>query len=200
MQPFFPSLLLGKEIPPLRLLFCFLASPIFYQRITFADDQDSFISRISTSCGILLRWKLQDLPGSWITLFHICPALRPRPGSFPRPHFQAKSAAPMMTTMKAPTLTAFRGSITRLLCSLSTLHIFVTLMCKTRFRLLVRLYRVGFAPTGLLRKFQRSFDLIPIHQAFLAPCSSVVPSLFSTSKPIPPVTSPDSKTPPPPPL
>ena len=52
---------------------------------------------------------------------HICPALRPRPGLRAKP-FRHVGAAPAIYTTKAPAITFFRGSITRLLRSLSTLR------------------------------------------------------------------------------
>jgi len=74
--------------------FCIMALPIVYQLRTITDNQDLFVSRFSTNCGFRLRWRLQDLPGSWITLFHICPALRPRSDSPPRPCFLSKEYCP----------------------------------------------------------------------------------------------------------
>ena len=51
----------------------------------------------------------------------ICPALGPRPGRRAKPSRHA-GAAPAHSTTKAPTRSNFRGSITRLLRSLSTLR------------------------------------------------------------------------------
>ena len=63
-----------------------------------------FVSRLSSG-GISFCWKLQvSLPGFRITLFHICPLLRPRSDSSLRPASTRKSAVPTITTMKAPTL------------------------------------------------------------------------------------------------
>ena len=52
----------------------------------------------------------------------ICPALRPRSGRHAKPYFRHAGAAPALSTAKAPTSNLFRGSITRLLRSLSTLR------------------------------------------------------------------------------
>ena len=51
----------------------------------------------------------------------ICPALGPRPGRRAKPSRHA-GAAPAHSTTKAPTRSNFRGSITRLMRSLSTLR------------------------------------------------------------------------------
>jgi len=151
-----------------------MVQPISYQRITIADGQDSFLFRVTTSCGTFLRWRLQDLPGFWITLFHICPVLRPRPDSSLRPPSTRKSTAPTITTMKAPAL----YHLSRLNHTASVVAVYASslrspYMRKTRFRLLVRLCRVGFAPTGLLRKFQRSLILSQFTSLYLAPRLSV---------------------------
>lgn len=95
-------------------------------------------------------WKVTGLPGSWTTPMSTCPALRPRwdkvcPASAARLY-----CLPQPQRRRLPPLTLFRGSITRPIDSLSTLH---PDRCrprrKTRFRLVASLYRVGFTPTGL---------------------------------------------------
>lgn len=54
------------------------------------------------------------------------------------------------STTSAPACWFYRGSITRPIDSLSTLHpIRYRTRRKTRFRLVANLYRVGFSPTGL---------------------------------------------------
>ena len=49
----------------------------------------------------LKAWRQQDLPGSWMTLSRICPALGPRPGRRIRPARHV-DAAPASVTTKAP--------------------------------------------------------------------------------------------------
>ena len=49
----------------------------------------------------LKAWRQQDLPGSWMTLSRICPALGPRPGRRIRP-VRHVDAAPASVTTKAP--------------------------------------------------------------------------------------------------
>ena len=70
----------------------------------------------------LPSWRQRALPGSWATRSRICPALRPRPGLRAKP-YRHVGAAPADSTTKAPAIKKiFRGSITRLLRSLSTLR------------------------------------------------------------------------------
>jgi len=91
----------------------------------------------------LLPWRRQDLLRSWGTLLCLCPALRPRRDRHVRPlrHLDTALAA---TTAKARRTSLFRGSITQLQHSLSTLrsagH---PTPRKTRFRPSARLYRMG---------------------------------------------------------
>ena len=90
-------------------------------------------------------WDQRDLPSSWVALARICPVLRPRWDLHVRP-FQRFDAIPAFSTTKTPTFCLYRGSITRLLRSLSTLHSHSRLWsCKTRFQLLAKLYWVGLA-------------------------------------------------------
>jgi len=79
-------------------------------------------------------------------LLRICPALRPRSDNGTR-SVKCLCAAPVTWKTKAPTIYSFRGSITQLLHSLSTLHARNHFLPrKTRFRLLTRLYRAGLLP------------------------------------------------------
>jgi hypothetical protein len=79
----------------------------------------------------------------------VCPALRPRPGRNARPLRRSAAAPAAFTTKARTTVSWFRGSITRLGHSLSTLRAAVTQRRrKTRFRLVADLYRSGFEPAG----------------------------------------------------
>ena len=83
----------------------------------------------------------------------ICSALRPRSDNGIRSIRYPCTALDLVKT-KAPTKKGFRGSITQLLHLLPTLHTRNRfLICKTRFRLLTRLYRAGhFLPARFLLK------------------------------------------------
>ena len=99
-------------------------------------------------------WGRQVLPSSWTTLFRICPALRPRRARC----CQATTAARCFPRVRngegsLPSHVHFRGSMTRLLRSLSTLHKpDHPDPCKTRFRLLATLCRAGLATCRAISK------------------------------------------------
>ena len=78
-----------------------------------------FIDPDSPNWVLLRRW--QDLPGSWGTPMHTCPALRPRwnPEVWP---LQLPDAAFRHLESVGFHICLFRGSITRPACSLSTLR------------------------------------------------------------------------------
>ena len=63
-----------------------------------------------------------DLPGSWGTPVHACPALRPRWVDLPWPSMDKPMLPSGKFTPSAPQLSPFRGSMTRPTCALSTLH------------------------------------------------------------------------------
>ena len=100
-----------------------------------------------------LRWTLTVSPRFLGNLLCICSALRPRSDNGTRSIRYPCTALDLVKT-KAPTKCVFRGSITQLLHLLSTLHTRNRfLICKTRFRLLTRLYRAGhFLPARFLLK------------------------------------------------
>ena len=106
-----------------------------------------------TPLPLLKARRQRDLPSSWATLPRICPVLRPRSDLRVRPlrRFGAVPAFPTTETPAIPVI--FRGSITRLLRSLSTLHGHGRpWSCKTRFRLLAKLCRVGLATNRVATK------------------------------------------------
>ncbi len=82
--------------------------------------------------------------------FRICPALRPRPGRRAKP--SARRYCPRLVDDEGPNKFLFRGSITQLLRSLSTLHRpGRPIRRKTRFRLPLRFTGWDWLPTGWLR-------------------------------------------------
>src|SRR5665648_209715 len=85
-------------------------------------------------------------------LLYICSALRPRSDNGTRS--MRYPCAALACIKRKLQRDSFRGSITQLLHSLSTLHTRNRfLICKTRFRLLTRLYRAGhFLPARFLLK------------------------------------------------
>ena len=58
----------------------------------------------SPPAAFLYGGSCKSLPGFRITLLRICPVLRPRSDSSLRPASTRKSAAPSITTVKAPTI------------------------------------------------------------------------------------------------
>jgi hypothetical protein len=104
--------------------------------------------------GLFSRRRNLDLPGSQDTLVYICPALGPRTDLYARP-LERFGAAPAITSTKAPSIilisrlnhTAFVPAVyasCRHLCRLR----------KTRFRLVVNLYRWDSDPLGVDEEFQ----------------------------------------------
>ncbi len=103
-------------------------------------------------------------PRFLVNLLCLCPALRPRSDESAR-SLQHLHAAPAFRRAEAPTSRTFRGSITRLLHSLSTLHaMHHFLACKTRFRLLTMLCRAGFFLPARF-KLEVSVHHFPLYQA-----------------------------------
>ena len=74
----------------------------------------------------LPSWRQRALPGSWAHPLRICPALRPRPGLRAKPYRHVGAAPAESMHDEGPSdqnpALIFRGSITRLLQSLSTLR------------------------------------------------------------------------------
>lgn len=98
----------------------------------------------------LLWWKVSGLPGSWTAPMSTCPALRPRRDGACPAYTACPYCLPQRQQRRLPLARFYRGSITRPIDSLSTLHpIRYRTRRKTRFRLVANLYRVGFSPTGL---------------------------------------------------
>jgi hypothetical protein len=105
------------------------------------------VGRPVSPAGILPR-RRQDLPSSWgisIVRLHV---FSPTPaGLFTPDHYGATAWPPDPQVQRLPQL-VFRRPIARLSDSLSTLRrADYSDPRKTRFRLLVRLYRMGFPPT-----------------------------------------------------
>jgi len=100
---------------------------------------------------VILRWSSSGLPGSWGVLSCLCPALRPRSRLTTMPSRQL-GVAPARQTTKAATIT-----FSRLIHTASALAVYASSFGfpytgKTRFRRVANPYRVGFEPTGLLRR------------------------------------------------
>ena len=93
-------------------------------------------------------WKRQDLPSSWgisIVRLHV---FLPTPAGLLAPDHYGAAAWPLDPQVQRLPQLVFRRPIARLSDSLSTLRrADYSVPRKTRFRLLVRLYRVGFSPT-----------------------------------------------------
>lgn len=104
------------------------------------------------SCGTSLLTQMEEIRVSQVPespLPHLCPVLRPRPTQNPSP-ISGCCCCPQSDQVEGSSLcSSFRGSITRLQCTLSTLHlVHYCTQCKTRFRLVASLYRRGLLPPG----------------------------------------------------
>ena len=112
---------------------------------------------------LLLRWRLRGLPGSWGDPRGPMPCSLTPAGLSPPGHYDGESAVALTTTWTTPAIRTFRGSITRLQPSLSTLRRRPHGMSprKTRLRLVASLYRTGFAPAGSPSEGFSSVDLSP---------------------------------------
>jgi hypothetical protein len=106
----------------------------------------SFISR--TPRAAFLKDRNAEISHVPRLPFLICPVLGPRRNLAIR-HCDSLVLLPLFAKRKLPHC-SFRGSIARLLRSLSTLHNprSPSGPCKTRFRLLATLCRMGFSPIG----------------------------------------------------
>ena len=139
----------------------------------------------------LLRRRRQDLSCSQVILFLMRPVLRPR-RDLPIRLYDGSARLRVLTRPKLPAILVwFRGSITRHLRSLSTLHtsgrprmsqedsvsplLFLTFattpslartVCKTRFRLPAKLYRMGLVTHWITPEGFKLFSLLSSFSEF----------------------------------
>ena len=112
-------------------------------------------------------WRQQDLPGSWMTLSRICPALGPRPGRRIRP-VRHVDAAPASVTTKAPA----QYRLSRLNCMASAIATYASppQVAPGRARLASGcrpwLCQVGVAPTGSFRTVSGLYIILPPSPGF----------------------------------
>ena len=102
------------------------------------------------------------------SFLHLCPALGPRSARAGLALSASSMLFPSFRRRKHQQL-EFRGSITRPWHSLSTLHdARYRAPCKTRFRLLARLYREGFEPSDFQLMVSAASTVFPITRLVLA--------------------------------
>ena len=113
-------------------------------------------------------WKSRDLPGSWRALADVPRSLTPvvRP---PWPRRDERCCLPVLTSRRLPQCSVFRGSMTRPICSLSTLR---TPDCSghTQDSLPARWLsfgRTGLPPAGLPTQISGRHRRLPSFQARL---------------------------------
>ena len=149
----------------------------FYSLLTLAASTGTacdraLISQVPFVLGKFIRSQ-EALPSSRVNPMYICTALRPRPDLDTRPFFHnIPVLLPLSVTTKAPTMYAFRGSITKLLYFLSTLRANISI----DYARLGSGCWSGFAgwdwlPTGLLRRVSNMYiclQLSPLHRLNLA--------------------------------
>ena len=130
----------------LRLAVPRLHSLVFAPRRTSAPPRPGVGHPVSPA-GTSPR-RRQDLPSSWgisIVRLHV---FLPTPAGLLAPDHYGAAAWPLDPQVQRLPQLVFRRPIARLSDSLSTLRrADYSVPRKTRFRLLVRLYRVGFSPT-----------------------------------------------------
>ena len=116
------------------------------------------------------EWRLRDLPCFRTAPIRICPTLRPRRNrEYLLGGFRIPDTTPARLKAEASAL-FFRGSITQLLRSLSTLHTpGHPSACKTRFRLLYQSFvdRDSY-PAGCKRSFNSSYPLLTDFQGAIS--------------------------------
>jgi hypothetical protein len=105
-------------------------------------------------------WRQRDLPGSWMTLSRICPALRPRSGRCARP-LRHLGAAPALVTTKAPTVSSFEAQSHGFYGRCLRFALGSPLTRKARFWLLADSTRWDWLPTGSLQKVSATSSLPP---------------------------------------
>ena len=151
----------SPRVPELTTLFSFFTSSV---AVGLHEIQD-VVSRFRPNPGFVI-WRIAGLPCFMVSLVVVCPALRPRPrlGSsllsvlwFRPRHFDNEGQRQVIR---------FRGSITRLSTSLSTLHAALsTDDARLAYGALATRFPAGLEPAwGTLRRF--------------SPCSSFLASAF----------------------
>ena len=147
-----------------------MALPISCQCRTFTDGQDSFLFRISTNCGTCLRWNLQGSPRFLDNPLPHLPCSPTPVGLSSRTLVSGKEYCPHSNDCEGSGfVTSFEAQSHGFCVCCLRFALRSPYIRKTHFRLLVRLYRVGFAPTGLLKKFQRSWIFSQSTRLILAP-------------------------------